>query len=230
MAEIWGMAIAAGATLVGSYMSSSAAGDAADQQAQSAQNSLQLQKQMHDETTANLAPYNLAGQNALAQMQQLNSGNFSSFTQSPDYQFALSQGTKAMDASAAARGNLFAGGYGEQMQQFGQGLASQNYSAYYNRLAGLASQGENSAAQTGYQNANYANAATGINTNAGEAAAQGTLGQASAWNNGLNQLSSAYGQYASSYGGGSGYGGGSSSGSGAPYTGYGPVGSVPGDS
>ena len=85
-----------------------------------------------------------------------------------------------MDASAAARGNLFAGGYGQQMQQFGQGLASQQYNSYYNKLAGLSSQGENSAAQTGYQNSNYANAATGINTNAGQAAAMGTLGQASA--------------------------------------------------
>jgi hypothetical protein len=83
-------------------------------------------------------------------------------------------------------------------------LATQNYDNFYNHLAGISAQGEIAATQSGYQNAGFANAGTNINTNMGQAQAQGTLGQASAWNNGLNQLASAYGQYGSSYGGGSG--------------------------
>ena len=202
----WAAVIAGGAALVGGYLSSNAAGNAADQQNQQAQNSLQLQQQMHNQTVAGLQPYNDAGRTALSTMQQLNGGNYSSFTQSPDYQFALDQGTKALDASAAAKGTLFSGGYGRQMQQFGQGLASQNYNQYYNHLQGIASQGESAAANVGYNNMGYANAATGINTNNGQAQAMGTLGQAGAWNNALNQMSAAYGQYGSSYGGGSGGG------------------------
>ncbi len=197
----------AGATLLGSYLTSNAASNAANQQNQQAQNSLQLQQQMHNQTVAGLQPYNDAGRNALSTMQQLNGGNYSSFTQSPDYQFALDQGTKAMDASAAAKGTLFSGGYGRQMQQFGQGLASQQYNQYYNHLQGIASQGESAAANVGYNNMGYANAATGINTNNGQAQAMGTLGQAGAWNNSLNQLSSLFGQqgqYGSSYGPGPG--------------------------
>jgi hypothetical protein len=198
------IAIGAGIALAGTAVSANAASNAADQQSQSSQASLDLQRQQHDQSIALQKPYTDAGNNALQTMQQLNGGNFSSFTQSPDYQFALSQGTKAMDASAAARGNLFSGGYGQQLQQFGQGLATQNYDNFYNHLAGISAQGEIAATQSGYQNAGFANAGTNINTNMGEAQAKGTLSQASAWNNGLNQLASAYGQYGSSYGGGSG--------------------------
>jgi hypothetical protein len=97
------IAIGAGIALAGTAVSANAASNAADQQSQSAQSSLDLQSKQHDQSLALQQPYTNAGTNALSTMQQLNSGNFSSFTQSPDYKFALDQGTKAMDASSLGR-------------------------------------------------------------------------------------------------------------------------------
>lgn len=54
----------------------------------------------------------------------------------PEYKFALEQGTHALDSSASARGNLFSGTQGTALQQFGQGLASNQYqNAYQNALS-----------------------------------------------------------------------------------------------
>lgn len=45
----------------------------------------------------------------------------------PGYQFRLQQGTQAMERSAAAKGNLLSGNTLAAAQQFGQGLASEQY-------------------------------------------------------------------------------------------------------
>lgn len=45
----------------------------------------------------------------------------------PGYQFRLKQGTEALEGSAAARGGLFSGQTGKDLQQYGQDLASQEY-------------------------------------------------------------------------------------------------------
>ena len=58
----------------------------------------------------------------------------------PAYQFRLSQGMKAIDRSAAAKGNLLSGNTLAAAQQFGQGLASQEYENQVNRLSGLLNQ------------------------------------------------------------------------------------------
>ena len=99
-----------------------------------------------------------------------------------------------MDASAASKGNLYSGGYGENLANYASGLASQQYNTWYGQQMGLASLGQNAAAGVGNANSSYANAATGINTNAGNNAASGALGNASIWNNALNQFASAYGK------------------------------------
>ena len=58
----------------------------------------------------------------------------------PAYQFRLNQGMKAIDRSAAAKGNLLSGNTLAAAQQFGQGLASQEYENQVNRLSGLLNQ------------------------------------------------------------------------------------------
>jgi hypothetical protein len=52
----------------------------------------------------------------------------------PAYQFRMQQGMKAIDRSAAARGNLLSGNTLAAAQEFGQGLASQEYNNQINRL------------------------------------------------------------------------------------------------
>jgi hypothetical protein len=67
---------------------------------------------------------------------------------SPAYQFRLNQGIKAMDRSAAAKGELLSGKTLLGAQQFGQDMASQEYDNEVRRLQSLA----NSALPALYQN------------------------------------------------------------------------------
>lgn len=140
-------------------------------------------------------PWLQAGQGALGNLQKLNSGDFSAFTQSPDYQFALDEGFKAMDRSAASRGRLYSGGYGQDLTKYGQGLATQNYGNYYNRLAALANVGQTTASGLGGLGANYANSmGTALQNNASNRASS-YMNQANAWNNGLTQVAGIAGNY-----------------------------------
>src|SRR5574337_138232 len=131
----WGLAAAAisvGGAIYSANKQSGAAKDAANASNQATQQSIAEQKREFDINQANQAPWLNAGKGALSQMQALNSGDFSSFKQSPDYQFSLNQGLLGLDNSAAARGSLYSGGHSADMLNFAQGLASQNYNNYYN--------------------------------------------------------------------------------------------------
>ncbi|MDP5211380.1 hypothetical protein, partial [Microbulbifer sp. 2205BS26-8] len=68
-------------------------------------------------------------------------GDYSSFYESPDYQFRLSEGEKAINRSAAARGNLLSGAALKDLNAYGQNLASTEYGNWFNRLAGLRGEG-----------------------------------------------------------------------------------------
>ena len=128
----------------------------------------------------------------------------------PQYQFLLKQGQQALDRSAAARGMGYSGAQMKAAQQFGQGLASQQYdkeysrasdefSNYYNRLAALAQGGQQAVQATGNQGAQYAqnaantlaslsNARTNILGQQANARASGYAAQANALNNTLGGL------------------------------------------
>ena len=57
----------------------------------------------------------------------------SDFQQDPGYAFRQSEGMKALERSAAARGNLLSGSTLKGVQRFGQDLASQEYQNAFNR-------------------------------------------------------------------------------------------------
>lgn len=110
--------------------------------------------------------------------------NYSAFFSSPDYQFALQQGQGALDRDAANRGTLYSGGHTTDAIQFGQGLASQQFNNYANRLASLAGIGQTAANQLGYAgqsmanqvgNLNMANAANQMNSSYNKANAYSNL-------------------------------------------------------
>lgn len=111
---------------------------------------------------------------------------YGGFTKSPGYDFQLSEGLNAIDQSAASRGNLFSGETMKAAQQFGAGLAAQDYSNYFNRLMGVSNQGQNAAAGQG-QAAQFA--ASGISnglSNIGNAGAAGAIGVSNAIQNGIS--------------------------------------------
>ena len=143
-------------------------------------------------------------------------------TSNPAYQFQLKQGQQALDRSSAARGMGASGAQMKAAQEYGQGLASQQYDKeynrasgefgdYFNRLAGLSQGGQQAAgsmAQAGGQYANNAsntfgnlsNAQTGILGQQANARASGYAANANAITGGLNSLTNLYGM--SKYGGG----------------------------
>jgi hypothetical protein len=115
----------------------------------------------------------------------------------PGYQFRFSEGMRALENSAAARGGLFSGAFGRGAIEYGQNMASAEYINIYNRLANIAGLG-----QTGSQNpyggaSSYLAANAGANlAGAGISRGSGYTGQANAWANTINQLSMMYGMSA----------------------------------
>jgi hypothetical protein len=132
---------------------------------------------------------NLSGLNGADAAQQAMGG----FTTSPGYQFQLSEGLKSIDAGAAARGMLASGQTQKAEMQYAQGLASQDFGNYYNRLLGLAQGGQNAAAAQGAATQNAAN-------QIGQTQASGATAQADIYGNmsqGLgNSINSGLNNYA----------------------------------
>lgn len=100
----------------------------------------------------------------------------SDFEADPGYAFRQSEGQKAIERGAAARGGLLSGSAMKGIQRFGQDLASQEYGNAYNRfqsnqanqfnrlasISGIGQTANNALQQAGSQ---FANAMTGISAN-----------------------------------------------------------------
>ena len=133
--------------------------------------------------------------------------DFSSFYASPGYQFRLSEGMKAIERSAAARGGLRSGATMKAVGDYAQGQASQEYGNEWNRLAGLAGVGQTATAGTSAAGSQYATGVSNAYTNAGNARASAYENTGNAINNGVSNIASAY-LYNKGYGGGGSGGGG----------------------
>jgi hypothetical protein len=98
----------------------------------------QLQGQTQGQTQAALPP---------AQAQQIDLNALIAAT--PGYQFRLAEGQRAAERSAAARGSLASGSTLRALARYGEGLASQEYDNFSNRLASLIGIGQNAATTAG---------------------------------------------------------------------------------
>lgn len=148
-------AVAVGSAVVGSYVASEGAKDAAQTQADAtrdaaalqqstADKQLELQKKMYDEGVARQSPWLEQGKLALAELGQgLRAGgrfntpftfNTTGSEIDPSYAWRVQQGQRAMEASAAAQGGLFTGGQMKALQTYGQNQASQEYQAAFQRF------------------------------------------------------------------------------------------------
>lgn len=187
----WGVAAAA----VAAYGSYAASNNAKKGQQGAAARAAAASQQNYDRTKIQLDPYITAGGNALGAMQALNSGDYSAFKVSPDYQFALTQGLQGLDRSAAARGSLYSGGHSADILGFASGLASQNYGNFYNRLAGLAQSGQSAASNLGSIGTGNAATIGNASMNAANANAQAAYNNANTLGNFAGQAANALGNY-----------------------------------
>jgi len=173
---------------------------------QSADKQLALQREIWEKQQADQKDYLEQGQygiNTLGALMRPNADTSAILKNDPSYKFRLKQGQQALDRSSAARGMGYSGAQMKAAQDYGQGMASTEFGNYYNRLAGLAtggqqaannlaSQGGQFANNAGNTFANLSNAQSSILGQQANARASGYAGQANAINGGLNSLTNLY--------------------------------------
>lgn len=180
--------VGAGAAVYSANKQSSAVRSAAN-------SSIQEQNNEYNQTRADQAPWRTTGASALNQIAKLygldtvdENGNvikgsgktdFSGFTTSPDYNFALTQGQDAINRSAAARGGLLSGAAVKAGQTYASGLATQNFENYVRNLSGVAGAGQaaTNATQAAGTNAANQNSAAIMGAGNARASAYGEVGQ-----------------------------------------------------
>ncbi len=209
-----GAAIAAAAAIGGSIISADASRSAANKQADAAQNAQQLQLDMFNRNKQDLAPWMQSGQKgneALMNFLGLGGGGFDpnapgvrpfgaqDFQQDPGYQFRMNEGLNAVLNKRSAIGGLDSGNTMRALEDYGQGMASQEYQNAFNRyntgigniytrLSGISNSGLNAAGGIAGLGANAGARAGDFGVQGGNALAAGTVGQANAVTGGINDL------------------------------------------
>lgn len=202
--------LAAGANLVGGVLGSNAASDAAQQQQDAANAAIAEQRRQFDTTRSDLQPWMQAGQTSLSDLMANMNALTKPYTPAdlqndPGYQFQMSEGQKALDAAARARGGYGSSGALRELLRYSQGLASQSYGDAYNRdmasklqkynmLAGVSGTGQTTANNLGSFGSSNAQTVGDLLTQSGNAGAAGTVGSANAWNSALGNTVNAYQQ------------------------------------
>lgn len=205
-------------------MQANAAQQAANIGSQTSREQMDLARDIFAQQTALNEPFRQGGVNALNRMQDLLglsgnrrapgygslSKNFSmaDFQADPGYAFRMSEGLKALDRQAAARGGLISGGALKAAQGYGQDLASQEYLNAFNRfqtnrtnllnplqaIAGTGQTATNTLSQAGQNMGTNVSNAMGASgqaqmnamTAGADARASGYLGAQEGWNQAIN--------------------------------------------
>lgn len=212
-----------GSAVVGAYAANkagkaqaSATSNASAAQLQAQRETNEMQWDMYEQNRKDQEPWRKAGETALGQLSTgLKTGgefnrNFrlSDFQADPGYAFRQSEGLKAIDNSAAARGSSLSGATLKALTKYGQDFASNEFNNAYsrwnndtsnrfNRIAGVAGVGQQAVNQVGAYgqqtasniaqgNMNTANNVASNTIQAGNARASGYVGTANAINGGIN--------------------------------------------
>lgn len=199
--------LAAG-NVASSLLGANAAQKAAELQSAAANRGIDLQKYIFDTLNQQQAPYREAGYGALSNIQGQLPYLTSKFTPEdfaagidPGYAFRLKQGQMAAQRAGNLKGmtgNVLTG-----LQDYTQGLASQEYqkafdrniaqkSNIYNTLAGIAGIGQTAQGQTNQAAGNYGTNASNLLTGGAAAQAAGQVGTANAISGGLGNVMNTY--------------------------------------
>ena len=101
---------------------------------------------------------------------------FQNYQQGPDVAFRMQRGIDAIDNSSAARtGGVNSGGLLKRLNEFGQGVATQDLTNYLQRLAGQSAQGQTAANTLTGSAYNTAGLVSNANTAEGNAIANASL-------------------------------------------------------
>lgn len=225
----WVAAAVVGSNIVGGILGANAAENAADTQARTAAEQMKLQKEMFDIQNEQYAPYRGAGYQALNQIRAMLPGAYTKYDEQgkpiegtqtgtdyltkqftpedfkanldPGYAWRLSQGQEATNRQANIGGGALSGNTLKALQDYSQGLASQEYgnafnrfqtqrSNIYNTLAGIAGIGQNAQNASAGLAQNVTGNIASLATGGAAAQAAGTVGAANAYSNALQGGSS----------------------------------------
>lgn len=192
----------AGAVVASSVLGSRASSRAAGAQAAAADRASDAQERMFERQVELSEPWRKAGEQALNKLIPLTDYtpfSMAQFQADPGYGFRMSEGMKALERSAAARGGLLSGSAIKGAQRFGQDLGSQEYMNAFNRyqteraarlqpLQSLAGVGQTTAQQIGQAGVQAAQ-------NIGETQMIGAAARASGYVGGANALTQGLGTY-----------------------------------
>ena len=195
----WGLTAVAGATLVGGYMASSSAKDAASQaagaQTAASDASIQESRRQFDQIQQLLQPYSSVGPEALSGQKALlglsgadaQKSAIAGIANGPQMQALSQQGENSILQNASATGGLRGGNVQGSLAQFRPQMLNSLINQQYQNLGGLTTLGQNAAAGVG--NAGQTSSGQVINalqqTGAANAGAALASGQANAnmWGN-----------------------------------------------
>lgn len=194
----WVAGAVVGSAVIGGISANKAAGT----QAAAADNAAAGQERMFERQVELSEPWRKAGEQALNKLIPLTDYtpfSMAQFQADPGYGFRMSEGMKALERSAAARGGLLSGATLKGIQRFGQDLGSQEYQNAFNRyqaerqarlapLQSLAGVGQTTAQQIGEAGMRTA-------ANVGETLTSGAAARASGYVGGANALTQGLGTY-----------------------------------
>lgn len=220
----WAAGAVAVGTVAAGYMSSQAAKSAANTQADATRYAADQQSAAAAQQLETAKPWVSAGTTAVNQLSAMTqpggalSQKFSyapfEYAADPGYAFRFKEGTKALNASAAARGGLISGNALRAATGYGQELGSQEYMNAFDRylknraneqstfqmnfnnlsepLKFLSGQGQAAAANQAATIGANAAANSALITGAANANAAGQIGSANAYTNAIGQGVNAY--------------------------------------
>lgn len=173
-----GDVISGGASLYGSKK-------AADTSAEAAKISSDTMLNMFYQNREDLAPWRETGKAALNTLYEKVQAGPGEYTESPGYQFRLSEGEKAINRAAAARGGYDSGKTLKALTKYGQDYATQDYDNFLQRwyqslnpLASLANVGQIATTDTAKMGTDVAKDVAANTLYAGNARASGYLNSA----------------------------------------------------
>lgn len=182
--------IMAGGSILGSVLGSRGSSKAAKAQTNIAAAQQRLEDAQYQQSRADNMPWLTTGRQALNQLSAMTQPGFDyrQLEQDPGYQFRRQQGENALSRAMAARGMLNSGAAMKEAARFNQGLASDEFTNAYNRLAGLAGTGKTAAGNLASLGSQYMQSA---GNNAGQMAnarASAYAGRAQAQQNALADI------------------------------------------
>ena len=184
-------AVMGGASILGGVSQANAASDAADAQERAAQAQMEESRKTRDIIRGDLEPYREGGSRAYNALQyEMGLGDqpesWQGISMTPASKFALEQGRDTIEAGASYGGGLNSGRAMQALEQYRMGLAQSDRDSQLDRLGGLASSGQNAAAQTAAAETNNLSGVTNALGNIGNAQAAGSIGVGNAISGTIN--------------------------------------------